>query len=75
MGATPMKGCHELEPIEWVDNVITRSCPAQYFSKYNRAFKAYNRWKNKNTLPRAGGWEDQPQDLMEMIDIIEALDV
>jgi len=53
---------------EWVEGYETE-CPVQWYNEFNDAFKAWN-YAEKNILPNAGGWSEQPAILMHFVDII-----
>lgn len=67
----PENGCKENEPVEWVNDVISKTCPISHSAEFAAVVHSVTQSK-RGHLPHSGGWADQPAVLMQMMDIYEA---
>jgi len=69
MGKMPEGGCHGTQ--EWVEGLVTDSCPVMYTVDYSFLFTSFV-WVERGLLPFTGGWAEQPTNLIDGLDIIFA---
>lgn len=50
-------------------DLVSDRCPVMYVAQYNDLFAAYQ-WSVRGHLPFAGGWAEQPADLITGLGIV-----
>jgi len=63
----PDGGCHGTK--EWIDGLVTDSCPVMYVDENAALFRMYL-WAERGFMPYRGGWAEQPAGVIAGLDIL-----